>query len=1056
MTQPLIQNSFISGELSPEFLGRTDKAQYKNGASTMRNLFVGYKGGAYSRAGFAYVGMCKQGAPNSGGTATTNPPRAINFQYNINEGFDLEFGDQYMRVVFQGAYVTEVAQTVTGITNANPGVITITSHGYNNGDWVFGSGIGGMTEFNGLTWIAQNVTTNTFTLTDLFGNIVDTTNFPAFTSGGTFARIYTTVSPYAAIDLQYLKFTQSANEMNLVCWNQQTQTEYPPYNLVRHNDTDWVFTQVVFGTAIQPPSGVTADALPSTTKSTFYSYVVTAVDTNGNESVASANADVYNNDININAGSNQITWNSVSGATQYNIYSATPIYTGSSSTDPGFLGVPYGLIGSAFGLQFIDTNIIIDFTTAPPIHNNPFARGPIENIVVTNAGTSYTQSTTGYTLTTAAGTNFAGTPIINGGGMFTGFLIEDMGEGFIDGTDTITITSSAGGTGATANLVIGPQTGTYPGTVQYFQQRLVYADTINQPDTYFMSQPGLYANFDAAIPTIDSDAITGTPWGMQINGIQFMVPTINGLLTFTGNGVWLINGGNSVAITPSDENAQAQAQIGCSAIVPPLYINLHILYVQSKNSIVRDVSYNFLYNVFQGTDITVFSSHLFSGYTLLQWAYAEEPWKVIWAIRNDGTLLSLTYIKEQEVQGWSRHDTNGQFISICSVTEPPVDAIYVITKRYIEGQSSWVYYMERADNRQWDNAEECFCVDAGLSYPMTFPNATLTPSAASGTNNITDTLFIAGGTAYTSPTAVALDSTGEGSGATFSVTQVGGSITSITPITTGQKYTAGATQIIISDPTGSGAIFNPIITNYINFTASSSVFNSGMIDDIIRVDGGKATIVSQTGTACVANITQDLTATVPNDPNNTPVIAQSGNWSVATPTITVTGLNHLEGMTVSILADGGVMPQQVVTNGTITLQTLASQIAIGLPFDVQLQSFYLDAPAQTTTQGKRKNIQAVTVRLFESRGLQVGANQPDQSIEPNNALIPWTNMKQVKERNALIDAGSALPLFTGDTTPQLIPGAWQTNGQVAIQVTDPLPLCVTALIPRFTIGDNDG
>lgn len=974
MTFPLIQNSFVSGELSPSILGRTDKAQYKNGASTMRNFFVSYKGGAVSRAGFAYVGMCKQGAPNSGGTSTNNPPRDINFQFNINQGFALEFGDQYMRIKFHGAYVTETATTISAATNANPLVITDTAHGYSNGDWIFITGMVGMTQLNGLTWIVTNVTTNTYHLTDLFGTTVNSTAFGTYISGGTAARLYTVVAPYAAVDLPYLKFTQSANTMTLTCYNQQTNVDYPPYNLVRNTNTNWVFTAVSFASAIAAPSGVSASATNSTTENTWYSYVVTAVDTLGNESIASTNVDVLNNDISVNAGTNTITWSSVGGATQYNIYAATPAFTLTPFANPGFSGVPYGLIGSAFGNKFIDTNIVPDFTTAPPTHTNPF-----------------------------------------------------------------------------------PSPTNYPGVVQYFQQRLVYANTISEPDTYFMSQPGLYSNFDSAIPTIDSDAITGTPWGVQVNGIQFMTPTITGLLMFMGNGVWLINGGNAIAITPSDQNAQAQAQIGCSAIVPPLFINLHILYVQAKNSIVRDIAYSFLYNVFQGTDITVFSNHLFFGYTLTQWAYAEEPFKIIWAVRNDGALLSLTYIKEQEIEGWSRHDTDGFFVGVCSVIEPPVDAVYVITKRYIKGHNVWVYYSERADNRQWANVEDSFCVDAGLSLPMTFPNATLTPAAAMGTSNISSTIVISGGSGYTAPTASAVDSSGLGSGATFTVTMSGGIITAVTPVLQGTAYTPGITKIIVSDPTGSGAVVQPVITNNVVFTASSSVFNSGMVGNVIRADGGIATITAYTsGTQVTANITQPLTTVVPNDPNFMPAPVISGEWSIATPITTITGLNHLEGMSVTGLADGGVIVPQTVTNGSITLQNAASAITIGLPFICQLQTFPLDPPAQTTTQGKRANISAVTVRVEQTRGISIGSNQPDAANQPNQANIPWAGLISVKERNALVTAGSALPLLTGDTLPILIPGSWDERKQVAIQQVNPLPASILALIPRMNVGDQSG
>ena len=1072
---PSIQCSFVSGELSPSFLGRTDKPQYKNGASTMRNMFVRYQGGAYSRAGFAYCGMCKQGAPNLGGAGSINvPPRDINFQFSINQGYALEFGEFYMRIKSAGAYVTEAAQNVTGITNANIGVITYNNSAYTlqNNDWVYLTGVGGMTALNGLTFIVTGVAGNTITLTDLFGNVVNTTNYPAFTSGGTLARIYTVVSPYASADLQYLKFTQNANLMNLACWNQQTNTEYPPYNLQRFSNTNWVFTQVSFASIAPVPTNVASTATSSTTANTWYSYVVTAIDNLGNESIASKATDILNNDISINAGSNTITWSApASNISSYNIYGATPAFTLAPYVDPGFIGASYGIIGSSVGFQFTDTNIIRDFTTTPPTHQNPFARGQISDITKTAAGSGYQQAAIGYTINTTTGSGFAGTPIVQGvAGNFVGFYVQDNGQNYAL-TDTVTITSSGTGAGGAASLSIGAETGTYPGSIQYFQQRLTYANTIDQPDTYFMSQPGLYANFDFSTPTVASDAITGTPWGVQINGIQFMVPCIQGLLIFTGNGVWLVNGGNSIAITPSDENALAQAQIGCSAVVPPLYVNLHVLYVQAKNSIVRDIAFDFLTSVFKGVDITVFSNHLFLGYTLLQWAYAEEPYKVIWAVRNDGIMLSLTYIKEQEIQGWARHDTNGLFVGVCAVieppvnedvsfgVEPPVDVIYTIVKRYIPGTASvpagkWVYYSERANNRIWQNIEDCFCVDAGLFYPLTFPSAILTPASANGTNNITSTNVITGGT-YPNQDAVAtaVDSTGAGSGATFTVTYSGNAISAVTPVLTGKNWVAGATKIIITSATGgSGAIVQPIITNYVTFTASASVFTAAMVGNVLRVCGGKATIISQTGTACVANITQSITQTVPNDPNLMPVPAISGTWSVGTPISTVTGLNHLEGMQVTGLADGGVIVPQTVTNGAITLQTAASAINVGLPYTCQLQSFPLEMQSQATVQGRRKTIYAVTARVEGSRGFTVGANQLDASMQPNQINIPWTNMKQVKQSN-VTNAGTDIQLFTGDIRIP-ITDSWEVEGQVAIQTTLPLPLNVMAVIPEIQLGDN--
>ena len=70
------------------------------------------------------------------------------------------------------------SKTITGITQANPGVVTATAHGFSNGDEIYLSGIGGMTEMNGTVQTITNVTTDTF-------EIVDTTTYTAYTSGGT-------------------------------------------------------------------------------------------------------------------------------------------------------------------------------------------------------------------------------------------------------------------------------------------------------------------------------------------------------------------------------------------------------------------------------------------------------------------------------------------------------------------------------------------------------------------------------------------------------------------------------------------------------------------------------------------------------------------------------------------------------------------------------------------------------------------------------------------------------------------------------------------------------
>jgi hypothetical protein len=281
------------------------------------------------------------------------------------------------------------------------------------------------------------------------------------------------------------------------------------------------------------------------------------------------------------------------------------------------------------------------------------------------------------------------------------------------------------------------------------------------------------------------------------------------------------------------------------------------------------------------------------------------------------------------------------------------------------------------------------------------------------------------------------------------------------------------TAFNITDATGTGAIIQPIITNNVVFKASSSVFTSGMVGDVIRIGnnnavsatgggvtnngGGKAIITTYTsGTQVTANIVEPITAVVPDDPNNTPVPAIANQWSLGVPTSTVTGLNHLEGLTVAILADGSVVPNAVVTGGSITLPAAASKIVIGLPYTCQLQTLYLEPTSeQHTVQGKRKNVYNTTIRCELTRGIQVGTNQPDQSTQPNFATAAWTNMKEVKDQSAQVVASGAIPLFTGDSYIN-VPAQWATAGQVAVMQTYPLPANIIACVCNYVIGDTQG
>ncbi len=734
-------------------------------------MWASYKGGATSRAGTLFVGFARQSVSEG------YPPQLIPFQFSVDQGYVLVFSNREMSVVANGAYVTEDPFNISAVTNASPGVFTAAGNDFIVDDWVYLSGLGGMTELNGGTWAVNSIpTTGSFTLRSIVtADPIDTSAFGVYTGGGTAAKIFVLATPYVSADLQALKWAQSADVMSI------THPSYAPADITRVSLNNWTLTTTSFSASIAPPATTTGSATAVTaTLITNYSYVVTSIDNEtGEESIASPAATPHNS-VNIaqTLGSEIVSWSSVTGAGHYNVYKAMPAFA-----TPVPIGALYGYAGSSYGLTFVDSNVQQDMTVSPPKHFNPFAPGAITSITVTATGSGYssvvppnvtiTDSGGGsgavatavvvgggvqsiflengghdyvtpiVTIAYVTGVNAAFAPVANGNGLWDGgsspanVTITNGGTGYTQGVvqviavypfrgttytlfaTSVTVTAGVitavtfpatiedqkpaavdvvitaigtGATGATASASIGPTTGTYPSCVAYFQQRRFYANTNNDPDTYYASQPGAFQNFDSSFPTNPSDAITGTPWGQQVNGIEAMVPMPGGLVILTGLGAWQLSGGTAgAALTPDNQVATAQAYNGTAPLIKPIVVNYDILYVQEKGSNVRDLSYNFFTNIYTGADLTVWSSHLFTGRSIVRWDWAEEPYKLVWAVRDDGILLSMTYLKppagsgrsEEDIYAWARHDTNGQFRSVCCVTEPPVDATYFVVERQI-------------------------------------------------------------------------------------------------------------------------------------------------------------------------------------------------------------------------------------------------------------------------------------------------------------------------------------------------------------------------------------
>ena len=637
MGTPLIQPSFAAGEIAPALHARVDLAKYQIGLATCVNWMIMAQGGAQNRPGTLWVGPCLDHATRS---------RLIPFQFSTTQAYALEFGALRMRVIKDGGYVTETAKAIVSITQANPAVVEITGHGWSNGDRVFLSGIGGMSELEGRYATVAGVTANTLQLQG-----IDSSGYGAFIAGGTAARIYTLATPYAAADLPRLKFTQSADTMTL------THPGHAPRDLTRTGHANWSLSTITFASEQAAPTGCTATP-SSLTGVTTWTYCVTAINADtGEESLPSlGGACTFKAESDWNAAAGDyinVTWTNVAAAPSgapatYNVYKLRN-------------GI-FGFVGNAGSgaTGFVDDKIRADTTDAPPGSRNPFS-------------------------------------------------------------------------GA----------GEYPGCVNYHEQRKFFGGSSNKPQTIWATASGSYKNMNVSTPTQDDDAITRTIASRQVNEIRHLV-SMGALIVFTSGAEWMCwPGGQSDVLTPANTNLRAQSYAG-SSHVPPIVVNDSILFVQEKGSIVRDLKYQFESDGWTGVDLSVLASHLFEGRALDEWAWAQVPHKIVWAVRDDGVLLALTYMREHEVFAWARHVTDGTVESVCTIGEGDEDVLYLAVARVVGDQT--VRYVERLQSRRFVRLRDAWFLDCALAYD--------------GNNSLTDDTLRISGASYGIGATVTLQAAG--------------------------------------------------------------------------------------------------------------------------------------------------------------------------------------------------------------------------------------------------------------------------------------------------------
>ena len=451
---------------------------------------------------------------------------------------------------------------------------------------------------------------------------------------------------------------------------------------------------------------------------------------------------------------------------------------------------------------------------------------------------------------------------------------------------TLTRSGSSNWTFATASIAGTPSPSlsgadNRPSVVTFFEQRLVFANTNNNPQTLWFSKNGDYLNF--TVGTADDDALIYTIASNQVNAIRYLSAT-RVLTVGTTGGEYVVTATSDGPVTPTTTLIRKYSNYG-SAPTQPVQVADVTLFLQRGSRKVREFRYigDVNASAYQAPDMTILAEHITTG-GISQFAYQQEPDSVIWAVRDDGVLVGMTYRREEEVVAWHKHIIGGSFDggnsiveSIASLpTDTGEDELYMIVKRTIGGVTK--RYVEVLKAFEFGGSSDAaFFVDSGLSY-------------------------------------------------------------------------------------------------------SGSAVNS------------------------------------------------------------LSALYHLEGETVSILANGATHPDATVSSGGVSLNFEATSAAIGYGFTSSMQTMRIESGSvDGTSQGKPKRIHGLTVRIYETVGIEIGNDDGE--------------LDRIPFRDSSMAMDQAVPLFTGDKEIEF-PGGYVDDDRIYIRQNQPLPMTVLALFPRMNTFDK--
>jgi hypothetical protein len=534
--------------------------------------------------------------------------------------------------------------------------------------------------------------------------------------------------------------------------------------------------------------------------------------------------------------------------------------------------------------------------------------------------------------------------------------------------------------------------GSNPGAVAFFEQRLCFAGTDNNPQTLWASGSADFENFTQDADD-DSTAFEYSLYSDKVDRIRWLMAA-DVLLAGTTGGVWKIwSGSASEPIGISNVSARRQFAIGMKDMDAEM---LHdaVLAVQRGGTRVRHIAYDYYSDKYVGTDLTRAAQHIALGATrtlsgINDMDYQTEPMQILWAVRADGQLLAMAYDIQEKIYGWFRIVT-GKASAV-----PTIDTVESV----VEDNDVTTITLTRETNDAasedvWDEIESVAVITADdnedevwLQVKRTVDGSEVRyveyfkPHEIFG--EIADAFFVDSGLTWE----------GEGAQGIEGITAANPPVVTIT----GHTFDNGD-KVRIYGVEGMTQVNLGLTTAYTVANKAANTF------ELSGIDGSAWD--AYTGGGYAIQVAKD-----------------------------VSGLDHLEGRQVAVHTDIGVHPQKSVASGAITLAWYANKIHVGLPYDSIIEPMLIEPGSREgTSKGKKKKVVAISASFYESYGCKWG---PDEDTLQS---IPF-------------GTGSAPALFTGDKDYDF-DGDFDTRTRLVIKQDLPLPMTVLSIAPKVEVADG--